>query len=767
MKKNENHTSHKIIDFLHSLAVFIILINMPIDLMSATILNSNFESTLDTDNDGVTDNIDLDDDNDGILDTNEGFVCGTSDWGKAPWSWTTGDDTGTVHNILPGLDTTINITTSAAGNLDVFGGTQIDGKNGSIHYFGGIEDLAVLFDPDPGQGTSPVKIVLSFSKPIYNTSFLITDIDDGEATRLDKITVTSNIGTPILSEEPGATDVSVSGNVVSAIEGTGGSDDNVEGSIKVQVPDGATTIIIRYEEISGIDNPSVRGIGLFGNMTFCTNTDTDTDTIPNHLDLDSDGDGIPDNIEAQTTNGYIAPSATVNAQGVDTAYANGLTPVDTDNDNITDVLDLDSDNDGTTDANESGLTLSGNVGTNGLDNNVDTADTYADVNGKVNSPKDDLSDKDKASDNDANVDYRDIDIDLPPAPEVTKIDQIDVNGTTPTKVLTNNSTPEINGTCEANLTVIVQINGVAITPTTTCTPTGTFTLIPENTIPNGEHNVTAIQTDEYNNTSPVSPVDTLIIDTIPASKPTVVIVEDINNDGNISKANELNGTIDVTITLATDVQIGDILTITNPDNTETNITVTQAIIDNGYQLNYTDDNTTTITVKAKITDQAGNISEEASDTATLVDDLIPDYDIDISLNKTTVENQVTPIEIIITMSELKYGINSADLIFSLTKNINFKINFDNTLTTLSREVLKNEEWEMLDETATSYNFKYIGNAGKYPSRSRMRIGLKGLFTPPATIRGKFIMNARIKNGSGDTNTINNKDSDALIYSNIQ
>lgn len=36
---------------------------------------------------------------------------------------------------------------------------------------------------------------------------------------------------------------------------------------------------------------------------------SDSDTIYDHLDLDSDNDGIPDNIEAQTTQGYIAPAA--------------------------------------------------------------------------------------------------------------------------------------------------------------------------------------------------------------------------------------------------------------------------------------------------------------------------------------------------------------------------------------------------------------------------------------------------------------------------
>lgn len=36
--------------------------------------------------------------------------------------------------------------------------------------------------------------------------------------------------------------------------------------------------------------------------------DTDGDGLINCFDLDSDNDGIPDNVEAQTTTGYIAPS---------------------------------------------------------------------------------------------------------------------------------------------------------------------------------------------------------------------------------------------------------------------------------------------------------------------------------------------------------------------------------------------------------------------------------------------------------------------------
>ncbi|MEM1040019.1 MAG: Ig-like domain-containing protein, partial [Pseudomonadota bacterium] len=86
----------------------------------------------------------------------------------------------------------------------------------------------------------------------------------------------------------------------------------------------------------------------------------------NQLDLDSDDDGITDNLEAQTTAGYIAPSGVdADGDGLDDAYdaddtsadavlSAGLAPVDTDGDGVADYTDHDSDNDGTADIAERG-----------------------------------------------------------------------------------------------------------------------------------------------------------------------------------------------------------------------------------------------------------------------------------------------------------------------------------------------------------------------------------------------------------------------------
>ena len=115
----------------------------------------------------------------------------------------------------------------------------------------------------------------------------------------------------------------------------------------------------------------------------CKSRDTDGDGVADHLDLDADNDGIPDNVEAQPTAAYIAPKNDAGAgnKGVDSAYAGGLTPVNTDGADSPDYLDKDSDNDGKTDAAESGFTLTGKAGKNGLDSVAEAADDYKDING--------------------------------------------------------------------------------------------------------------------------------------------------------------------------------------------------------------------------------------------------------------------------------------------------------------------------------------------------------------------------------------------------
>ena len=152
-------------------------------------------------------------------------------------------------------------------------------------------------------------------------------------------------------------------------------------------------------------------------------TDTDGDGIADYLDIDSDDDGIPDNVEAQTTIDYIAPSGNdSNGNGLDDAYEAsgvlGLFPVDTDGDSLPDYLDEDSDDDNIPDVVEAHdfdqngiadiLPTGVDGDSDGLDDGFEGSETVdIDVNDEIEDPINDLPN----TDNDEESDYRDTDDD--------------------------------------------------------------------------------------------------------------------------------------------------------------------------------------------------------------------------------------------------------------------------------------------------------------------------------------------------------------------
>jgi len=150
---------------------------------------------------------------------------------------------------------------------------------------------------------------------------------------------------------------------------------------------------------------------------------------------------------------------------------------------------------------------------------------------------------------------------IPSAPEVDLIDGTDVNESTPTTVLTNDSTPEINGTCEAGLEVTVQIDGEDIEPTVTCKDDGTFSVVPTNPISEGEHNVTSTQTNpDTNVTSPTSPVDYLTVDT---TAPSPLSIDSVDGQTGspvttIDTTPEINGTCEAGLEVTVQIDGVDI-----------------------------------------------------------------------------------------------------------------------------------------------------------------------------------------------------------------
>ncbi|GAA4803733.1 LamG-like jellyroll fold domain-containing protein [Litoribaculum gwangyangense] len=135
----------------------------------------------------------------------------------------------------------------------------------------------------------------------------------------------------------------------------------------------------------------------FGVSSKC---DIDNDLILDTLDIDSDNDGIPDNVEAQPTIGYIPPSGIsssiidLNNNGLDDVYESAMGGIDlfdvedTDGDKLKDYLDSDTDNDGIPDIQENGQAsvLSGIDSDNdGLDDVFDAVLAYIDINDEVTS----------------------------------------------------------------------------------------------------------------------------------------------------------------------------------------------------------------------------------------------------------------------------------------------------------------------------------------------------------------------------------------------
>ncbi|PQV51751.1 concanavalin A-like lectin/glucanase superfamily protein [Jejuia pallidilutea] len=223
---------------------------------------------------------------------------------------------------------------------------------------------------------------------------------------------------------PNYLDLDSDNDGITDVRESGGTDANNDG-----VADGAIGIT---PTTNGI--PSSAGTG-----TIPVNTDGDLNGSGNRyliydfLDIDSDDDGIPDNVEAQSTIGYMAPSGTVSIFGIDTIYGTGLTLQDTDGDGIPDYIDLDSDNDGSPDEAENGMpfpSTNQDMDADGLVNPFETTninDPVWDVNEDIENPSSlsILPDGDGDLGSGGDLDYRDVFNANPPAIATIDFDGID------------------------------------------------------------------------------------------------------------------------------------------------------------------------------------------------------------------------------------------------------------------------------------------------------------------------------------------------------
>ena len=391
-----------------------------ISLENISVANQPFPNP-DTDGDGVTDDIDVDDDNDGILDTVEnGYeeFCIDNNYNSGYYEYIVpsgitnlsvtlqggkggngGNDVYNAPQVPQGaLGQTLKstITVIPGSTLEIYvGGDGIDGiqsNQGGYTSQGGTNLLGGLFNGGRGGQASTGGGWSGHGGG--GGAATVMRVPQSNGTYIEYVAAGGGGG-----GGQGASSNGTDGGLCSSVSsgsGNGANDPNDGGG-----GGGGGGGLLRGNG-GAVDEPGDRGAdgGCNGSNYFpgssvvtalsgtkvsicIVDIDKDNDGLISGLDLDSDGDGIPDNIEAQSTAGFIVPASdnaatyTTN-NGLNSSYitSNGITPIDTDGDGLPDFIDLDSDNAQTDDTTELLLTVSNNDSDNdGLDDNNDSNDS--------------------------------------------------------------------------------------------------------------------------------------------------------------------------------------------------------------------------------------------------------------------------------------------------------------------------------------------------------------------------------------------------------
>ncbi|ARV14447.1 T9SS type A sorting domain-containing protein [Polaribacter sp. SA4-12] len=412
---------------------------------------------IDTDGDGIADSTDIDDDNDGILDIDE---CGSvvfpiGNATAAPIS----NDVSNPTNAL--LEITGNAVLNNNNDFLIIdlGRTIVMGTIITIR--SSVGNTINTMEVQSSIGTSGFANNASFSYITINAYInqQYTLVADARYIRISMIRDNSNLRIDGITydsyTDPCGLDTDGDG-IINSLDLDSDNDgilDNIEAQSTVGYVAPSTDtdndadndgLNDAYDTDCTIGSPC--GISNTVGADISTapiNSDTDAlgFNLPDYIDIDSDNDGIPDNIEAQTTQGYVPPSGNVGVNGVDAAYENndtytsvtGLTPLDFDNTvpNLPDYRDNDSDNDGTPDIEENGgsNSISGtDTDGDGLDDNFEGANTGdIDANDEIDDPLlSILPDADGDKNGAGDLDYRDA-INSPDTDGDSIIDSIDID----------------------------------------------------------------------------------------------------------------------------------------------------------------------------------------------------------------------------------------------------------------------------------------------------------------------------------------------------
>ncbi|MGB5417397.1 MAG: hypothetical protein WBN21_01100, partial [Algibacter sp.] len=403
---------------------------------------------LDTDGDGVIDKLDYDDDGDGITDASENlgenrFECTLPSLDFKNGVYDSAASSGSVGNVgavyrfgntIAGYDVLLEITeltNTTIANIDNDGTGNPDYLQTELTFSGaGTPGATFKFTIVNDATTIP-------STDIFRINGITWDCDGGGSL---KESVVYNDAAAYGTENPtslevldlGAGDIQISASGLQ--EGPGFSTLKV---LRAYYQFIGNSFTMRMQALKTSTGSSTRQFGMSftqcqfldfnaNSLNIVNGQDFDNDGVFNHLDLDSDDDGIPDNVEAQLTIGYIAPAGPVSTEGIDLDYGTGLDVVFTDFDFYPDFLDLDSDNDGVPDIEENGMAntvLSLDSDTDGLDDAFETngiIDVPWDINEAIENPSDltILPDTDSDLGSGGDLDYRDL-FDVNPPPSAT------------------------------------------------------------------------------------------------------------------------------------------------------------------------------------------------------------------------------------------------------------------------------------------------------------------------------------------------------------
>ncbi|NNC48997.1 MAG: hypothetical protein HKO01_00495, partial [Flaviramulus sp.] len=332
---------------------------------------------LDTDGDGVIDKLDYDDDGDGITDAAENlgenrFECTLPELAFENVVYDAAASTGSVGtvgavyrfgNAIQGFDVLLEIMeldNTTISNIDDDGTGNPTFLQTTLSFTGsGTPGATFKFTIVDGGTTTP-------STEIFRINGITWDCDGGGSL---KESVVYNDVAAYGTENPTSLEVLDLGGGDIQISASGlqeGPGFSTLKALRAYYQFIGNTFTMRMQALKTSTGTNGRQYGMSftqcefldfnaNSLNIVTGEDFDGDGKFNHLDLDSDNDGIPDNIEGQTTLGYIVPSTIVSSNGIDLVYGSGIDVVFTDNDLIPDLLDLDSDNDGTPDIEENGM----------------------------------------------------------------------------------------------------------------------------------------------------------------------------------------------------------------------------------------------------------------------------------------------------------------------------------------------------------------------------------------------------------------------------